>query len=1131
MMTNIMKKILLLLMLLPCVFAAWAGTSIGTIGLLENGASQVTESGHRLMNTTSDADDFVTVESSEQMRNIIQGNDHAKIRLTNDIYLSDIANNTLCYVFYGTLDGDGHTIYGNHDETLQKRTFLFDYTEGATFRNLTFKNIHINNDEGDNQGIIASQASKSSTFENITFDNVLLNPVVSHVGVVVAQANSCTFKNIKVLNSTFSTRDSMLPEFITEDSRRYLGMVVGVAVRCNFDYIEVNNCQATDDSQIGSVGYADVCNFNNIEVVNCQITADDCYGGGVVGWVQNSNFSNVDVQGCYIRAGGHTVGGIAGNSYNCKYTNCQVKDQTCIFGDSGKAGGIVGESNGGELHNCINSALVASDGEYIGGMVGEGQALTHHCLNTGIVISIDEDDLGGVFNKYKSKSFGTPVTTFNYDAKLYSVQQLDAASKELIDNDDCVAGIIGRTRENSTIKNCLNYAPYYSKGDYVGGIVGYIYGGAVLNCINAPSAIDGFPTAEDSHGGIIGQVDNGYAFNDYNTPIMCCLNLNGQKMIGVAENGIRGTGYSGANNYSNGSSHSSIDQPITIDLVNSGVLAYWMNQHVEVWDSDYVLPWRQDLSGDSDMLPGFDSAYEVVDYDYLIRSTPAITRVYELEQFAAKVNTGHNPGIAVLGADITVPDEIVHEPIGNRAHPFMGIFDGQGHTVGSLKVDISSDEEGAGLFGVVTINTTIRNVHVDGFSDIVNHKDAGAAAIVGLVNPGNLDGDVIIEKCSSNAYVTANKHAGGILGRVMTGADDPVVRVFVSNCCNHGAITADNGNSGLICGYTKNNGNIFNCWSDGYLWISQGHTTWPYSIENPKNEGEFLVGYDKDLNIRNCYLINPANKIHRYSEYPVQSGVEVRTSSFEASGELAYVLNGNTNDLSSSLIWEQNLSTPYPVIGSKGLYYTRHIVGKDYGTICVPYPLQSLKGVGTEQRDYYVFKEVKDEGDGSLSLCFEYVDEVPAGTPALFSVRVHGDYEFLSAGAECQFEAQATGGTDWTFTGTYERRYFEGEAAKTIYYIDGTMNNSAIKNAKSIDINPYRAYFVGPNIDTLTGNGSIPARVRLVIGEENGETQSLDLVVDDPVSPQDAKAYTLFGTEATKNYQGIVVQSGHKLFR
>lgn len=95
------------------------------------------------------------------------------------------------------------------------------------------------------------------------------------------------------------------------------------------------------------------------------------------------------------------------------------------------------------------------------------------------------------------------------------------------------------------------------------------------------------------------------------------------------------------------------------------------------------------------------------------------------------------------------------------------------------------------------------------------------------------------------------------------------------------------------------------------------------------------------------------------------------------------------------------------------------------------------------------------------------------------------------------------------------------------------MSDNTIRNAKKLTHPLYRAFFHGPSIDDLKellGNPS-GARVSIVIDGIEDETSALQLVADDLVSGQNAKTYTLFGTEAGEGYRGIVVRGGKKVMR
>lgn len=225
---------------------------------------------------------------------------YANIRLTADVYLSDLPPGTFCSIFSGILDGDGHTIWAAHPEQGHdggghyKRGYLFTNAEGATFKNLTFRNIREDNEDWDDQAIIVQIARSGCVFDNITFDNVSVFADDNNVGSVAGTASDCTLSNIKVINSDFTT--------------------------------DANNCGAV-------VGVANGCTFTNIEVVKCESTTDDDQVGGVVGNANGCTFTDVAVRGSLITNYETRAGGIVGNSHNSTYIRCITDDQSCVCTD------------------------------------------------------------------------------------------------------------------------------------------------------------------------------------------------------------------------------------------------------------------------------------------------------------------------------------------------------------------------------------------------------------------------------------------------------------------------------------------------------------------------------------------------------------------------------------------------------------------------------------------------------------------------------------------------------------------------------------------------------------------------------------------------------------------------------
>ncbi len=103
-----------------------------------------------------------------------------------------------------------------------------------------------------------------------------------------------------------------------------------------------------------------------------------------------------------------------------------------------------------------------------------------------------------------------------------------------------------------------------------------------------------------------------------------------------------------------------------------------------------------------------------------------INTVEDLKALATAVNGGESKkGITVvLGADLDLKNE-EWTPIGTKANPFSGVFDGDNHTISNLK--ITGNNSDVGLFGYATVgeikNLTVCNAEVSGYLDV--------AAVVG----------------------------------------------------------------------------------------------------------------------------------------------------------------------------------------------------------------------------------------------------------------------------------------------------------------------------------------------------------------------------------------------------------------
>ena len=214
-------------------------------------------------------------------------------------------------------------------------------------------------------------------------------------------------------------------------------------------------------------------------------------------------------------------------------------------------------------------------------------------------------------------------------------------------------------------------------------------------------------------------------------------------------------------------------------------------------------------------------------------------------------------------------------PIGTATNPYVGCFDGQGHTISGLTMKSSSNY--VGLFGIVGGGVSIRNFVLDSTCSITGNS------YVGIIGGSNGGGTVTMECLGNEGYVTAtDRNAGGIFGCNMGAAATPIFR----NCYVTGPVKGKR-ESGQLTGYAGN-GQAYNCYASGTV---QGV-------------------YKQDMS--DAMLRGNPRSSNCYSVYPDQNATVIDKTQL-TSGELCYLLNeGN-----STLVWFQTLlEDDYPVLNN-----------------------------------------------------------------------------------------------------------------------------------------------------------------------------------------------------------------------
>ncbi len=149
-----------------------------------------------------------------------------------------------------------------------------------------------------------------------------------------------------------------------------------------------------------------------------------------------------------------------------------------------------------------------------------------------------------------------------------------------------------------------------------------------------------------------------------------------------------------------------------------------------------------------------------------------ISNAAELAWFADTINNGEDQSLnAQLTADINLAG-FIWTAIGNASKNYMGVFDGQGHTIRGLYINATS--AGQGLFGLIA-GATIKNLTVEGS---VNNTLNNTGGIIGAANTGMLENLHFY----GSVCQTGGQFTGGIIGNLYgTGSE-------AKNLANHGNI-------------------------------------------------------------------------------------------------------------------------------------------------------------------------------------------------------------------------------------------------------------------------------------------------------------------------------------------------------
>ena len=226
-----------------------------------------------------------------------------------------------------------------------------------------------------------------------------------------------------------------------------------------------------------------VASGNPVTIENCtnkaEVTATQKgYAAGVVAYIAGGS----KVSGCYntakVAANGDYVGGIAGNMSGSAIENCFNSGEIVNTGKPGSyaycTGGIAGSMSGAsKIERCGNTGNIESTIKRTGGVVGSASGTVSSCFNTGNVTGTYS--MGGVVGSTSTKD--TKITN------CYNIGDVVCNNPSVTFSDTNAKGV----------------------GGIMGDVSSASYTGTVLtNCYNAGNIINNDTKTDVTAGGVVG---------------------------------------------------------------------------------------------------------------------------------------------------------------------------------------------------------------------------------------------------------------------------------------------------------------------------------------------------------------------------------------------------------------------------------------------------------------------------------------------------------------------------------------------------------------------------------------------------------------------------------------------------
>ena len=313
-------------------------------------------------------------------------------------------------------------------------------------------------------------------------------------------------------------------------------------------YIKNSNKHA-----IGLFGIMLNCKVKNLGITG-TIKADSDTFNNYIGAICGKIYGYANIENCYSKCDitseqGTYVGGLIGNLYTFtnksyiinSYNSGNITGSNEVSGIIGQVGDWANRNVADDsiiyLINCYNSGIISGSSTYIGGIIGKARYVPVYlsdCHNTGNIMSTENSgsEFGGVIGNITSigknytlkrcyntgdiMSTGKSYYIGGIIGQVYGEGTSINGNINFIEcynngniSGDCIGGIIGESDKyggNINVNKCYNTGHITGKGQYNGGIIGYVGSGKInlTECYNIGDIDRNVTDSYAFSGGIIG---------------------------------------------------------------------------------------------------------------------------------------------------------------------------------------------------------------------------------------------------------------------------------------------------------------------------------------------------------------------------------------------------------------------------------------------------------------------------------------------------------------------------------------------------------------------------------------------------------------------------------------------------